>query len=126
MQCVNLKNRFGKKYKIKVAKEYSKLDSWNFEIPCKYGYIYPYSSTHLGFASATSGGIANKVAKLECTQVIADGDDGKNIIFHINDCKEVFKLVKPKTKRVLSKEQREANIKRLAKYSFKKGCEHEQ
>lgn len=53
-QPLNLKNLFGDRYKIELdeathCRGESKKDPWYFQIPCKFGHIYPHSSNQLGY-----------------------------------------------------------------------------
>lgn len=118
MKCINLKEEFGQTYRVKVTSGYEKFrrDPWNFELLCQYGHIYPHGDDELGFASDKSGSVAQKVANLPFITVIQDGSDGKNIVFHVDHLEEILKIVKPRKRRQMSKEQRLAAIERLRKY----------
>ena len=65
-----------------------------------------------------SRSIGLRVAKVPGVEIIQEGDDGFNATFPVEAFAAVARLVKPKRKRQLSPEQREAATNRLAKYAF--------
>ena len=125
--CINLKERFGDVYKVGHEESYHAdrgenartVDPWYMQIPCQHGHIYPHGRDVLAASTNTRGGIARKLAALDCTTVVQDGSDGINATFHVRDFERVAQLMKPKRRRRLTGEQRRAAAERLAKYAFR-------
>ena len=125
--CINLKAHFGDTYRVEYEASYHadrgenarSEDPWLMVIPCQHGHIYPHGRDVLAASTNTRGGIARKLAALDCTTVVQDGSDGINATFHVRDFERVAELMKPKRRRRLTVEQRRAAAERLAKYAFK-------
>ena len=125
--CINLKDRFGDRYRVVYEKSYfaehgqtARVDDpWLQVLLCKHGHIYLHGRDELAASTNTRGGIARKLAVLNCTTVVQDGSDGINATFHIRDFEQVAELMKPRRRRHLTVEQRRAAAERLAKYAFK-------
>ena len=127
MSCINLRERFGDVYKVELEESYHAdrgenartEDPWLQVLLCQHGHIYPHGRDVLAASTNTRGGIARKLAALDCTTVVQDGSDGINATFHVRDFERVAELMKPKRRRRLTVEQRRAAAERLAKYAFK-------
>ena len=127
MDCINLKKRFGGRYRVVYEESYfveHRLtaradDPWLQVLLCQHGHIYPHGRDVLAASTNTRGGIARKLAALDCTEVIQDGSDGVNARFDVRDFERVAELLKPRRRRRLTVEQRRAAAERLAKYAFK-------
>ena len=125
--CINLKERFGDVCKVEYEESYHAdrganartEDPWLQVLLCKHGHIYPHGPDVLAASTNTRGGIARKLAALDCTTVVQDGSDGINATFHVRDFERVAELMKPRRWRRLTVEQRRAAAERLAKYAFK-------
>lgn len=125
--CVNLRERFGDVYRVQHEESYAAdrgehartADPWLMVIPCQHGQIYPHGRDVLAASTNTRGGIARKLAALDCTTVVQDGSDGINATFHVRDFERVAELMKPKRRRRMTEEQQRAAAERLAKYAFK-------
>jgi len=127
--CINLRERFGKQFRIQYEESYRaerpefrrEEEPWLQIIPCQYGHLYPHGGELLGFASDKAGSIAKRVARLPFVTITQDGSDGINATFPVGHFCEVAAIVKPKRrrpKRVLTSDQRQALIDRLAQYRF--------
>ncbi len=124
---MDLKKRFGGRYRVVYEESYHSdrgenartEDPWLMVIPCQRGHIYPHGQDVLAASTNTRGGIARKLAALDCTTVVQEGSDGINATFHVRDFERVAELMIPKRRRRLTVEQRRAAAERLAKYAFK-------
>ena len=116
---INLKAKYGKRYKIKrdegaTQEVKGRADPWYWQIPCPRGHIYPISDTHMGFwcdGTVTKGHLRR--AKVTMT---LDGDTEAVFKFTPDQFETVAKIVKPLKKRQVSAEQREAFKKRMETY----------
>jgi hypothetical protein len=123
---IDLKARFGKRYRITLdpahAAEYGegsrKDDPWLITIHCRYGHIYPYGGELLGASTERRGPVARRLADLSCVRVVQDGDDGVNVVFHVDDFNTVARNLKPRRRRQLTPEQIAERTDRLRKYRF--------
>ena len=84
--CINLKKQFGEQYKVEYEEEsyFAERgegaradDPWLQIILCKHGHIYPQGGVRLGASTNKRGGIARKLARLECTEVLQDSWSGR-------------------------------------------------
>ena len=126
--CVNLKRRFGKRYRVKYEASYyaerSKHawgeDPWLMIVLCQHGHICPWGGDLLAACTNKRGPTARRLLSLpfilrEQSQV---GDDGANVVFPVDHFAEVAAIMKPRRRRRLTEEQRAAATARLAKYAF--------
>lgn len=125
---INLKKRFGQRYKIEYEPAYYAEygprartdDPWLQVIPCHYGEIFPWGEDLLAASTFRRGSIANRLAGLNCCQIRQDGCDGVTVTFHIDDFHEVAQLIKPRSRRRLTLEARRALVKAGQSKRFKK------
>ena len=76
---LNLKELFGDRYKIAIdesafCENESKRNPWYFQIPCKYGHIYPISDKYLGFWCNSGGIKARMVREVNDIELVQDGE----------------------------------------------------
>ncbi len=129
MECVNLKETFGKRFKIAWDESYyaergasaRSDDPWLQIIPCQHGHIYPYGGEMLVASTARHGRVAKSLVQLDCTTLYRDGDDGVDLLFHVDDFGTVAKLMKPRRRRKLSAEHRAKLV--AAGLPFQKRCQ---
>lgn len=127
--CINLKRRFGAVFRVQNEEAYKaehgtaarKHDPWYMIIPCQHGHIYPHGKNLLGVATNKRGGIAQKLRKIPGVQVVQDGDDGINAIFHVDLLDQVAAVIKPRRRRRMTEEQKANAVARLAKIRLKSG-----
>lgn len=120
MDCIDLRQRFGKKYRVKYEESYyaergdgARSDApWLQIIPCQHGHIYPFGGEMLAASTDTRGPIAKRLVRLACTAVVQDGDDGVNASFHVDDFDQIAEIIKPRKRRRRS--MSEEDKKRLA------------
>ena len=126
MDCVNLKERFGRKYRVTYEEShYAQYgpraqtdDPWLQIIPCRRGHIFPHGDNILAASTNNRGPTAHKLAALDFTTISQDADDGVTLLFPVEKFPEVAKLMHPKRRRQLTEKQRLAAAERLAKYAF--------
>jgi len=110
MKCVNLKNAFGKKYRIALEEPNMRSDDpWVQIIPCRYGHIFPHGGKLLAASVDGHPGVAGRLRKLRCCRVHQDGDFGElTVVFDIADFEKVAKVMRPRQRRQtnLTPEQR--------------------
>jgi hypothetical protein len=135
MECVNLRERFGRRYRIAYEESYHVQygpharveDPWLQIIPCQRGHIYPWGSSTLAASTNGRGPTARKLAALPFATVHQDGDDGVTVLFPMERFPEVAELMHPKRRRQMTEEQRQAAAKRLAvvgtKFRFRPGVQ---
>ena len=90
-------------------------DPWLQIIPCKHGHICPWGGDLLAICTSQRGGIARRLMALPFVQVVQDGSDGINATFPVERFAEI---VKPKRRRRLTPEQRQAAVERLRDFQF--------
>lgn len=125
MNCVNLKERFGKRFKITFDECYDprnrpkdSLDPWMMQIPCLRGIIYPHGGTTLAVEVDYRTPTAKRLAELDCCRLYQDGDQEKTFHFDVADFATVAKIVKPRRRRRMTDAQKQAARERLAAYQF--------
>jgi len=125
-ECINLKERFGDRCRVEYEESYyaehgehaRTQDPWLMVILCQHGHICPWGGELLAACTNNRGAVAKRLAELPFTAVAQDGDDGVNVTFHVDQFDEVTTIMKPKRRRRLSPEQRQAAIERLKPYCF--------
>ena len=87
-------------------------------IPCEHGHICPWGGENLAACTRTAGPVAMRLRSLPFVEVVQDGADGVNAVFPADRFDEVAAVIKPKRRRVLSPEARQAAAERLVPYRF--------
>ncbi len=124
--CIDLNAAYGAQYRVVYEESYQGgqaggrrvHDQWLLTIPCQFGHIYPHGADHLGASTSFRGPVAKRLAALPCVRVVQDGDDGINVVFHIDDFEAVAEVMKPRRRRRLTPDQRAERVERLRKYQF--------
>jgi len=119
MDCINLKLRFGSRFKVRYEESYYAErgnrahgeEPWLMIVHCQYGHICPWGGQTLAACTDNAGRIAKKLERLKFTTMAQDGDDGVNILFHGDHFEEVAQIMRPRRRRRLSASQRE-NLRR--------------
>ena len=131
MQCVNLKERFGERYRVEYEESYYAEyganprtdDPWLMIIPCRNGHICPWGDDLLAACTNTANKVAAKLKRLPFTTVAQDGDDGANILFPAKHFNAVAKIMRPRRRRRMSAGQREKFVEAGRKFRFGHGAE---
>ena len=128
MDCINLKDRFGDRFKVKYEESYYAVrskqtieDPWRMILLCQYGHICPWGGSKLAACTKRSGRIANKLMALSFIELAQDGDDGTNVVFDAAHFDEVARIMKPRRRRRMSDAQKAAAAERLRQYQPAKG-----
>ena len=110
MKCVNLKEQFGRKFKIDwdECRQSPSMDPWLMQIPGKYGHVIPHGDNELAVSVDGHAGIAGRIRRLPCCRVHQDGDFGElTAIFDVVDFDQVAEIIQPKRRRVVSEAERQ-------------------
>jgi hypothetical protein len=99
---MNLKTKYGSKYKITIEDGTEKNDPAGFQIPCKFGHIYCHGEKLLGVSTNHPGRLVQRLAKLPGVTLLQDGSDGSNLSFPPAAFQAVAKVMRPRTRRKLS------------------------
>ena len=100
MTCINLRQCFGAKYRITPARDIDGKpldanDTCTFQIPCRYGTIYPWGGDKLAVEVDYYPKRAAALTKMPGVECIQDGDQEKTFRFPIELFKAVAKIVRP-------------------------------
>ena len=109
MDCPNLTELVGHRYRVGWEPGYSGRDPWYIQVLCRRGHICPWGPGELAACTNTRH-MTNRLAKRPYAQVHQDGDDGGNVVFPVAHLREVAKIMGARRRRVLS----EAECQRLA------------
>jgi len=125
--CVNLKERFGRRYKVTYEESYyaerpefrAAEAPWLMIIPCVRGHIYPHGGTTLA-VFIQRGPRVNRLAQVPGVRIKSDGDDGATFLFDVADFDRVAEIVRPRKRRTrtVSPEERQALLERLQKANY--------
>lgn len=131
MDCVNLRKRFGRQYRVTYEESYYTQygpharvdDPWLQIIPCERGHISPWGPSTLAASTNSPGPTARKLAALPGATLWQDGSDGVTILFPVEMFPEVAALMHPKRRRQrqMTEEQRQRLVEAGAKYRFSTG-----
>ena len=126
--CVNLREMFGKRWRISwdpvyeprhVAQE--NHDLWMMQILCKGGIvIYPQGGRKLAVECDYHPQIARQLASIPGVELTQDGDHEKTFVFDVSLIDQIAAVVKPRRRRQHTEVNRarlaETGIAALAKY----------
>ena len=127
-KCIDLKERFGRRYRIGYDESYHAEhglnarihDPWLMIVVCKFGRIFPHGGTTLAASVDGYPKVAGRLRRLSCCRVHQDGDFGElTVVFHVADFPKVAKILRPRRRRQVSPRERE----RLRAMGFKKGSQ---
>lgn len=112
MLCVDLKERFGDRYRIAydpaaALERGGKSNPWYYIIRCKFGEVHPYGGQMLAFhcrGSKMRGIIKREFPDFEI-QSWTD-DEEAVFLFHVDRFPELAKIIRPRRSRKLSEEHR--------------------
>jgi hypothetical protein len=113
MICLNLRERFGRRYRIAFDPCYdpkgvprAKLDPWYMTLPCRLGIIYPVGADRLAVEVDYHPYIAKRLAALPGVVLTQDGDHEKTFTFPAEMFDQVAASVRPRRKKQLSAAQK--------------------
>lgn len=130
MECVNLKERFGQRYRVRYEESYRAqygpraftVDPWLQIIPCQHGHVLPHGGDMLAASTDRRGPIARRLIALPEATIHQDGDDGVTVLFQVDQFDAVAEVMKPRRRRIVSEAERERLRTLGAKYGFQPGC----
>lgn len=114
MECVNLKERFGSRFKVRYEESYQAqygarahtVDPWLMVIPCHRGHVCPWGGDMLAASIDSRGSTAKKLVALPGVRLCQDGFDGVTVVFPLWMFDHVAELMRPRRRRVVSEEGR--------------------
>jgi hypothetical protein len=122
-KCHNLQQLFGDRYRVTYEESYyaertkrTVEDLGLMVIPCRNGHVYPHGGDLL--AVSTDPGhtqLAGMIRRLECCEVVQDGDHELNATFHADDFDEVAKIMRPHRRVQWTEERRQEQRECLAR-----------
>ena len=129
MECVNLKERFGKRYRVRHEESYRAArgnrawadDPWLQIVPCQHGHVFPHGVDMLAASTDRSGSIARRLKALPGVAVWQAGSDGATVLFPVGMIDQVAAIMLPKRRRRLSEAARAQLAAAGAKTRFAPG-----
>ena len=127
---INLRRRFGRRFRVRYEPAYeaeygrgARLeDPCLMIIPCRYGHVYPFGGTNLAASVDGHPNVAGVLRRLPCCRVHQDGDFGElTVVFDVGDFPKVAAILKPRRRRVLSQEARQALLRASQATRFQPG-----
>jgi hypothetical protein len=128
--CINLRERFGKRFRIRYEESYRAQygprawtpDPWLMIIPCRHGHVFPWGGDKLAASTNRRGGIARNIMALPGVTVHQDGSDGITAVFHVDRFEAVAAIMLPKRRRVASEAEKE-RLRHLGRqFGYQPGC----
>lgn len=121
--CVNLMERYGDEYKITWDPAYDakgkhrrNRDPWYMQIPCKGRVtLYPHGRTLLAAEVNHHPSVVKKLLAIPGVVLSRDGDGEQTLLFDVNLFPQVATVVRPRRRKRLPPEQRQACAERLAR-----------
>ena len=112
---IDIKRDYGDRYKVTLDEAArhevnGRNNPWYYQIPCKVGNIYPYSSKLLAFYCEGTGIKARLLREQKNIKLIQDGDIEGVFLFTPDQFDIIAQYAKPRKRRRLSPEQRERLI----------------
>jgi hypothetical protein len=120
--CVSLLECYGDKYRVGYdpiydakGKHHATRDPWYMVLRCRFGVIYPAGGDVLAAEVLHHPKAAKLLRALRGVTLFTEGDDGVTFRFPAALFGEVAEVLRPRKRRRLSEEQREACRERLAR-----------
>jgi len=127
MTCIDLQQRFGRRYRIGFEADGATKAQWPreewpwlMELRCHRGKVYPHGGELLQ-AYTDRRAIGRMLRALPCV-LHAKGDDETVIRFHVDHIDAVLAILKPYRRRQLSEAQKKQQAERLAAFRFGKSA----
>ena len=114
MDCINLKERFGDRYRVAYEESYKaeygedayREDPALMIIPCRVGQIFPWGGSMLAVSVDGHAKVAGRLRRMPCCQVAQDGDDGTTLTFNVKAFDKIARIARPHRRPRLSPERR--------------------
>ncbi len=136
-KCIDLEELFWDRYKVRYEESYyaertkkTLDDPWLKIVLCERNgvHIHPWGSigsdTELA-VNCVAGPIGNKLAKMDGTTVLLDGNDGKTIGFPSSMFEDVAKIVHPR-KRKIGRPPTQESLDALKRVHAERRCQRSQ
>ena len=128
-RCINLRELFGARFVISHEESYlaekpefrQEEEVWLQIIPCVRGHLMPFDKSHFAACTDCRGSVIPRLMAVPTARMWQDGDDGANIVFHVDRFEEVALIMRPRRRRVgkpLSPEAREKLVRAGEAYRF--------
>jgi hypothetical protein len=132
MHCINLKERFGDRYKIDVDETYyaerpefrAQEFPWHTQILCQHGHICPWGGDLLAACTNLSGPVAKRLMALPFIDQAESqvGSDGVNAVFDVYHIETVLEIMKPRRRYRRRTEEEKRKLREMGrKYWFPPG-----
>lgn len=117
---VNLRERFGKRYRVTFEESYCSQygdqaridDAWFQVIASRLGHVFPFSDSLLAASTVARGPLARRLADLPFCRIWQDADDGITVVFPVDQFDIVASMLRLPKRRQLT----EAQLKALAEH----------
>lgn len=98
MEPINLQSEFGGRWQIAVDESAGSHgnDPWCQVVVCRHGLIYPVGPSLLGAATDRPGEVVHQLRQIDGVEVVQDGDDGANVVFHRAQLRYVERVMRPR------------------------------
>ena len=124
--CINLRERFGKQYRISYDEAASaggeRADPWMMIILGRFGTIYPYGRESLAVEIDGHPRIAKQLGAIPGIVLHQDGDDEKTFVFPVDLLDQVAAIVESKRVKRLTDEQKAKLFAAGQLYQFQSGA----
>jgi hypothetical protein len=120
LPCVDLRqyDRYRVWNELEGRKAHQADDPWDLIIPGRLGFVAPYGGEFL-HACTNSLITTRRVLAIDPEALVTQhGSDGQNVKFHSRHFEAVAKLMDLRRRKVLSEEQKAAQVERLKAYQF--------
>lgn len=125
--CINLRERFGKRYRVThdpaYAGEYGEHgrteDPWLQLIVGRAGHVFPWGGDTLAASTNRRGPLTLKLAAIEGAKLVQDRTDGATVTFPVDRFAEVARLLRLRTRRRLSPEHKAKLLAATADHRFR-------
>ena len=93
--CINLRERFGRRFRIDREESYGRTDDpWLLLVRCKFGHIFPNGGNVLAASVDGHPNVAAVLRRLPCCRIHQDGDFGElTVLFDVADFAKVAKIM---------------------------------
>ena len=127
IECPDLKALDGDRYLIRTDEGYfaetgssmnCNTDPWLWQIPCRYGHIYPWGPDLLAAVFEGRRRVSMRLVH-RGFPLLQDGDDGQTVGFHPDQFDEVAAEIRPHKKPQFTEEQKQRFRENLGEYSKK-------
>jgi hypothetical protein len=130
MDVINLRRRFGRRYRVTYEESYWAEHGPNARIEdpqlmillCRYGHMFPWQDSTLAASVDGYPKVASRLRRLKCCRIVQDGDFGElTVTFDLANFPQVAQIMRPRRRRQLSKSARQRLVEAGSKTRFQPG-----